>query len=171
MTEHKFNALLARIRAGDMSALEPIYTEYHRKMTVDASYILGGDGEDAASAVIVKLVDYACGEVKHINTPDAFMRTLVKNTAIDMLRANKPLVALDKAEEVPSQQDLEKEAANRSDAMLGIERLQEPEREIAVMFYIYDIKIKEISSQLSMPVGTVKWHLNKIRKILAEKLS
>ena len=85
MTEHKFNALLARIHAGDMSALEPIYTEYHRKMSVDAAYVLGKDrGEDAASAAIVKLIDYAKKDRKHIKTPDAFMRTLVKHTAIDM---------------------------------------------------------------------------------------
>lgn len=172
MTEHKFNTLLARIRAGDMSALEPIYTEYHRKMSVDAAYILGeSDGEDAASAAIVKLIDYANKDSKRIKTPDAFMRTLVKNTAIDMLRARKPFAELEKAEDIPSPHDRPDEAAERNGVMLAIGQLPEQEREIAVMFYIYGIKIKSIAETLDMPIGTVKWHLSQIRVKLSEKLS
>ncbi len=168
MTEHKFNALLARIRAGDMSALEPIYTEYHRKMTADASYILGGnDGEDAASAAFLKLIDYAkSNETKHINVPDAFMRTLVKHTALDMLRARKPVVELENAEEVPSPCDMETSSVERNDIMHALQCLQEPQRDIAIMYYIYAVKIKDIAAELNMPVGTVKWHLNKIRSDL-----
>lgn len=171
MTEHRFNTLLARIRAGDMSALEPIYTEYHRKMSVDAAYILGdSDGEDAASAAIVKLIDYAEKYDKRIRTPDAFMRTLVKNTAIDMLRARKPFAELESADDVPSPHEVD-EAAERNSIRLAIGQLPEQQREIAVMFYIYGIKIKGIAETMNIPVGTVKWHLNQIRVKFSEKLS
>lgn len=167
MNEQKFNTLLARLKAGDMSALEPIYTEYHRKMSVDAEYILGGGkGEDAASAVMLKLVDYSKKESTHIKSPDAFMRTLVKHTAIDMLRADKPFVEL--KEDVPAVDKYDE--AELGDVMLAIGRLQEQQREIAVMFYIYGIKIKDIAVELNMPVGTVKWNLNQIRKNLAAML-
>lgn len=169
MTGHKFNALLIRLSAGDMSALEPIYIEYHRRMSVDAGYILGASrGEDAASTAILKLIDYAKKHREYVKTPDAFMRTLVKHTAIDMLRAEKPFVELDDAEYVQSPEDLSDAAAERNDVILAIGQLDESEREIAVMFYIYGIKIKEIADELSMPVGTVKWHLSQIRTKLSK---
>lgn len=172
MTEHKFNMLLERIRSGDMSALEPIFIEYHRKMSVDAAYILGAsDGEDAASAAMLKLVDYSKNNATHIDTPDAFMRTLVKHVAIDMLRARKPFVEQEKAEDIPSPFDLQNEAVERNTVMHAIGLLPEPERDIAVMFYIYGIKIKRIAQELDMPVGTVKWRLNSVRKKLGEYLS
>ncbi len=137
-------------------------------MTVDASYILGGsDGEDAASAAIVKLIDFALsGEEKHINVPDAFMRTLVKNTALDMLRSRKNVVELEKAEQVPSPHDVETSTVERNDIMHAIEHLADQKREIAIMYYIYRVKIKDIAAELNMPVGTVKWYLNNIRSDL-----
>ncbi|MCH5154949.1 MAG: sigma-70 family RNA polymerase sigma factor, partial [Clostridiales bacterium] len=143
-------------------------TEYHRKMSVDAEYILGGGkGEDAASAVMLKLVDYSKKESTHIKSPDAFMRTLVKHTAIDMLRADRPFVELKEEDEAAVDKPDE---ADLGDVMLAIGRLSEQQREIAVMFYIYGIKIKEIAVEFNMPVGTVKWHLNQIRKNLAAML-
>ena len=174
MTGHKFNALLIRLSAGDMSALEPIYIEYHRRMSVDAAYILGASrGEDAASTAILKLIDYAKSDHKYIKTPDAFMRTLVKHTAIDMRRAEKQFLQLDKAEYIEyilSSDDFSDGVAERSDVLFAIGLLGNAEREIAIMFYIYGIKIKEIADELDMPVGTVKWHLSQIRTKLSKMI-
>lgn len=140
-------------------------------MSVDAWYILGDSrSEDAASTAIFKLIDYAKNSCKYIKSPNAFMRTLVKHTAIDMLRADSPFVELDKAENVPSPQGMPEELAERNAIMLAIGTLAEQEREIAVMFYIYGIKIKDVAEALNIPVGTVKWRLNQIRAKLAEKL-
>lgn len=48
-----------------------------------------------------------------------------------------------------------------------MKKLSAPEAKVAIMFYIYDIKITDIAEELHMPVGTVKWRLSEIRKKLA----
>lgn len=157
-----------------MAALEPIFAEYYPKLAAEARYMLADEGEDAASTVMVKLVEYAKsfdGGVDAVRCPDAFMRTLVKRTAIDMLRARKRLVGLDAADSVPSDADVESAVLGRNDALLGLWQLPDAEREIAVMHYIYGTKINDIADSLDIPIGTVKWRLSNIRKKMLKKLS
>lgn len=134
----------------------------------DIYWLRAGGGEDAASTAIFKLIDYAKKQREYIKSPDAFMRTLVKHTALDMLRAERPFAELDEARYVQAPDDLSEVAAERNDVLHAIGQLGDSEREIAVMFYIYGIKIKEIADELEMPVGTVKWHLSQIRTKLSK---
>ena len=76
---------------------------------------------------------------------------------------------LEQADGIPST-DISDEAVGQG-LMHAIGELPQDERDIAVMFYIYGIKIKDIAAELDMPIGTVKWRLNKIRAALSEKLS
>ena len=48
----------------------------------------------------------------------------------------------------------------------ALERLQEKERVVTVLYYFEELSIKEIASVLRMPVGTVKYHLSNARKHL-----
>lgn len=48
--------------------------------------------------------------------------------------------------------------------------LSETRRKILVLHYYENKKLSEIAAQLSLPVGTVKWHLNGARNELKERL-
>ncbi|MBQ7720822.1 MAG: sigma-70 family RNA polymerase sigma factor [Clostridia bacterium] len=51
---------------------------------------------------------------------------------------------------------------------LGIAYLTEVRRRTVYLFYFENRSVRDIASELSMPEGTVKWHLNKARKELKE---
>ena len=53
---------------------------------------------------------------------------------------------------------------------MAIRRLKEPEQTVAVQFYLFNIKIKEIAKYLNEPVGTVKWRISEIKKYFEKVL-
>ena len=54
---------------------------------------------------------------------------------------------------------------------LALDTLPEKEKAAIVLFYFEDLKIKEISSILGIPSGTVKYHLSSGRAHLKKRLS
>ncbi len=151
-----------------MSALEPIFTEYYRKLEVTAISILRDkkDGQDAASEAMMRVISYAKNhDGFRVEHPAAFMYTTVRNIAYDMLDRGKRLVGLDSADDIAADESL----YDSAEVTAAILSLPKPEREVGVMFYIYGCKIREIADSLDMPPGTVKWHISKIKKLLSEK--
>ncbi len=168
MTATEFNKLLMQIKNGDMSALRPIFEEYYRKLVFTAVSVLHdeNDGRDAASEAIMRVIRYVeTHDTFNIERPGGFMYTIVKNVAYDMIAKNKRLVELDEACDAAYEDSHE-----RGEATAAIAALPPPEREIATMFYVYDMKISAISAELSMPEGTVKWHISRIKKQIKERL-
>lgn len=169
MNKTEFNYALGQIHKGNLSALEPIYTEYCAKLAITAKRILhdGALAEDAAADTFVKLIEYAkTHERPSIEQPGAYLYRAVKNAALDIYKKEKRSVALDNVEEDEAEDDIDN--ADRFTLEQALKRLGKVEAEIATMFYFYGYKIKHISQELSMPEGTVKWTLSNIRKRLRE---
>jgi RNA polymerase sigma-70 factor (ECF subfamily) len=93
--------------------------------------------------------------------------TIVRNAALDQLKKKR----------YPSMQDVDETIMLTADATPGLQleskefyamldALQEPERAICNLFYVEGFSLKEISVQLDMPYGTVKWCLHQLRKQL-----
>ncbi|MCR5263822.1 MAG: sigma-70 family RNA polymerase sigma factor, partial [Clostridiales bacterium] len=72
--------------------------------------------------------------------------------------------------EIPYEEDLLPDSAEDElmKLRLGIAYLTEVRRKAVYMFYFENRSVRDIARALSMPEGTVKWHLNKARKELKE---
>ncbi len=173
MTTTRFIRLLKRIHNGDTEALSPIYQEYAGKMLVSARYILRNeaDAQDAVADAMVKLLKYAqANENPRIDNAGAYMNRAVKNAAIDIYHKKTEIVFSEVIEEITPTRDSADSVIDRVGIQQVLSAFAEQDREIALRFYFYDYKIKQIAQELDIPEGTVKWKLSEIRKKLFEKL-
>lgn len=173
MTTQKFKKLLKQIYKGDTNALSCIYNEYYKKMVVSATYILKNkqDAEDAASNVILKILNMALqNEDIHIKNVGAYMNVSIKNEAINIYNKRKNFVSENAIVELGSNDPRLNRVLEWDSINASLESLSDSEKEIAILFYFYDYKIKEIASALNIPEGTIKWKLNIIRKKVKEIL-
>lgn len=172
MTKELFTSLLRQVHDGNIEAMEPIYNEYHGTMVLTAMSVTRNkaDAEDAASAAILKIIRYAQSndDIK-IDSVPGFLLTTVRNSAKDILSSEKKYVHPETMPETPV------EPMRRVDNKLIVNEallsLPEEIREIAVMHYYYDQKVREISETLHMPEGTVKSKLKDARDKMARFLS
>ena len=151
-----------------MSAAEPLFCAYYKSVCSTAYFIVKNrhDAEDIASEVILKIISYANNSDRaYVQDAGAFVYTLTKNAALDLLRKKRRMVESD--DDTPSDFD---DGTERSDVFAALNRLPEQQRKIAQMFYYYDCKIKTIAAELGMTESAVKYHLSEIRKKLYEIL-
>lgn len=171
MNKSTFARCLKRIREGDINGALPIYDEYYEKFKITAKSILHNDAsaEDAASEAMLKIMQYARSTAEPIvENPGAYLYSVVKNVAYDMIDGNKRYSAIDETDECAA---ADVDGAERAALKQALHGLGDNEFKIVTMFYFYGYKIKEISAALNMPEGTVKWRLTEIRNKLLKKLS
>lgn len=170
MKDGLFNALVYRISNGDMSAVVPIYNEYFKKLQVVAIRILKNKAaaEGAASQAFTDFInDAKNGKVGKVVYVSGYLCTRCKNVALKMKVRNNVFVDIENIEE-PETADLVDSVIGNADLSRAMSCLKDAEREICLMFFVYGYKIKEISKELDMPDGTVKWHIKNIKKKISE---
>jgi RNA polymerase sigma-70 factor (ECF subfamily) len=59
----------------------------------------------------------------------------------------------------------------RRDLSAAIETLPERYRAVVVLYYLEEVSYPEIADILSVPLGTVKTHLHRAKKLLRERMS
>ncbi len=65
-----------------------------------------------------------------------------------------------------------REEALKADIVESVRRLpSKPEyvREVAILFYLHDVSLKEIAEELDLPLGTVKRKLHEARELLRKE--
>ncbi len=91
------------------------------------------------------------------------------NCAIDHLRKNKKR-SDELFEEIAVSESLEKDHSDRQLADLALRSLDLDHRSVAILFYLQDLSVKEISEVVGIPEGTVKSRLNQARLKMSEYL-
>lgn len=95
--------------------------------------------------------------------------TIVRNTALDKLRATVPFpeqfdMLADLPETDPGYNPLR--ALEWKDMYALLDQLSPATRVVCSLFYMEGYSIKDIAGQLGISTGTVKWHLSESRKKL-----
>jgi len=125
--------------------------------------------DDIAQEALVRAY-VASGSFLGLSKFSTWLFRIAYNCYIDHCRKSRLEEApLQAAESVPAA-----DGADRSfryqQLYLALERLPEKERAAIALFYFEDRSIKEISSILQMPQGTVKYHLSLGRNHLKDML-
>ena len=171
MEEKQFHACMKKIKAGDKSALHEIYEKYigYVYSVVYQVVLNKEDAEDITSEFFIKLWKLA-DTYRSGSGHRAWMATIARNMAIDLLRKNKrEVLTEDFADSIPenaSDDDVEREVLADMSLRTALETLKPGEREIVNMKIMGELTFQEIADILKQPLGTVTWrYQNAIKKL------
>ena len=103
--------------------------------------------------------------------PGAWLLRICYNCFIDLIRSSKhhDTYGLEMAENVPDKRTAD-ESFRFEAIWQAVCNLPEKERSCILLFYKEDLSIKDISSIMGIPIGSVKAYLSRGRRILKEYL-
>lgn len=163
--------LVCRAKIGDKEALnelveiyyDDIYSFLYRRMGNKTA------AEDVTQDTFIKFIKNL-PYYKEKNKLKSFLFTIAINTSNDFFRRHKQdisLLSLDNVgEEITENETLRKEEALiMRQALLSIPDVQ---RDVIILRFYHDLKIKEIASVQKVPIPTVKTRLRRALKALKE---
>ncbi|MCM1091863.1 MAG: RNA polymerase sigma factor [Butyrivibrio sp.] len=165
--------LVKRVAVGDREALEQLYLSYKTKVFRLALAILGDCflAEDTVQETFLKIQQSAEG-FHFRNSEGAWIMTIARNTAIDILRKRRREVVHEEIEELldnvwPPANTIE---LNENEGFLElIRKLNETDQQIVSLHLIGELKHHEIAHILDMNVAAVKKRYRRaIEKIARE---
>ncbi len=156
--------LIARLRAGEESALAELYDRSVRRAFGLAYQILrdGAAAEDVVHAAFAMVWEQAERLDARRGSAETFLMTVVHRRAVDALRAEArrtvrsgPLEAepVDTDEGALAQITRAEDAAEVRDA---VESLPEAQRRVVMLAYFEGLTYAEVAEQEQLPLGTVK---------------
>ena len=161
----KFNA----IHKGDKTAFDEIYKDLHTPIFTIISRITWDKAlaEDILQEVFVKL--YLSPPEPSITKPRAYIFQIARNLAIDSVRKHTQSISLDEiSEAVPYPFD---DLSLRMDIEDALKSIPAQECQIVTLHVIGELKFREISEIMAIPLSTVIWKyqkaIGKLKKILS----
>lgn len=158
-------AVLVRVTAGELYALEELYDRYRTmaysialRITADAS--LAEDVlQDAFLGAWRNAARYAEGK----GSVKTWLLSIVHHRAVDAVRRRRPTVELPEREDVPPASltlpDIWQEVAgnlDRADIATALATLSDVQREAIELAYFGGLTQQEIATRTGTPLGTVK---------------
>lgn len=171
MEETQFSACMERIKSGDKEALHDIYQAY---IGYIYSVVLGvvqnkEDAEDVTSEFFIKLWRLA-DNYKGGNGHKAWLATIARNMAIDLIRKNKKVVLtddfVDTMAENATNECIEDEVIADMSLRDALDTLKPNEREVINLKIMGELTFQEIANVLKAPLGTITWrYQNALKKL------
>ena len=164
--------LLARVRAGDASAVGVLVARFWPRAVEFASALMRDEhlAEDAVQRAFIK----ALGRLDDLREANAFpgwFRQIVRTETLAMIRQQRvvdpqpPRDAIEKPDRAAEREEL------RQIVRSALAALPPRGRETAELFYLSELECPEVARRLDVPAGTVKRRLHDARRKLRELLS
>jgi RNA polymerase sigma factor (sigma-70 family) len=158
----------------ERASQEKLYKEYYVPLFCLCRRFFHNDHEaiesvnDEMMKVFSKIGSYRADKGKFFN----WVYTIVRNTALDKLRADVFLPTLPDAYDADA--TIAETATDRNpllalekkDLYILLDQLSPATRVVCNLYYIEGYTIKEIAERLGLTSGTIKWHLSESRRRL-----
>ncbi len=169
MTNADIELLVIELQFGDRAALGKLYQHFHGAMRKYALMRVKDSmvADDLVQNVWAKIAK----RVTRLNDVSLFKSWLYKALRweiIDWYRASRNEVLLD--ENIP-EKTIELVFSEPLSPLRHLFTLPAKERDVAELFYLNDLNIKEISLVAGIPLGTVKSRLHRARTLLKKRIS
>lgn len=173
-------ALIKSAQAGNMQAFNKLFYKYQGFTTnLLYKYIKDFDeAKDVNNIVWLKVYNKLSKFVDY-SSFGGWLRILTNRTAIDYLRELKNLNYApegyennisDTVQDVDyGESEVDKMTYNQ--VVEEFKKFPEDVRKVFKLFYVDNLKVKDISDITGMPTGTIKSHLSRKRKILQQKFN
>lgn len=164
-------ALLRDIAAGQVTAFRRLYDAEAPQMLGMVMRILKRRAlaEEAVHDAFLAIWNHAARYRPELGSPRAWMNTIARNRALNILRGEARTDLTDQIEDFDAVSDEEspEDAASRlsdADALKAcLERLDPVPRRAVLLAYVQGLSHGEIAARLSIPLGTIK---SRIRRSL-----
>lgn len=172
--------ILISAKNGDPEGFRKIYEYYNKKVYCSVKMFLKNDkySEDIAQEIFI-IVFANIRQLKSLETFESWLYKIIFNTCIKFLLKNKKeeltnyddneMYQIDNNDFALPENELLKKELN-SKIMRAIYELEDYYRLSIILYYYYDISIKEISKIMKCKEGTVKSRLYNGKRILKKKL-
>ena len=162
--------LLQAIGEGSEPAFEELRHRYRRAIERACRQVVGGDLEDCAQEVFVRIWRKASLYDRDRGSAPAWLLTLARRTALNVRRRRE----LPLPDELPDETGaVEPPDVDRFWVEAALERLPEREREVIELAYFRDLSQSQVAAELRVPLGSVKsWTrrgLHRLATILDEE--
>lgn len=168
--EHDISIVQQAI-AGDKEAFEQLLILEEEKLFYTAlSYV--GQKEDALDAI----QEAACKaylSVSQLKQPEFFSTWLFRiliHECYRLLKKGQKMIPYEESELLNRLQHEENVVVNPIDLSEAIKQLNHSQQMAIVLFYYYDLPMKEISEVMEKPVSTIKTYLHRGKKQLKREL-
>jgi len=100
--------------------------------------------------------------------PSTWLYTIARNACLSAVRREsyRRTVPLEGCGERPGRETL----SPRAEIKQLLERLPRVQREVITLFYLEDKSVQDVAQMLDLPQGTVKSHLHRARRALADMM-
>ncbi|HEX7045483.1 MAG TPA: RNA polymerase sigma factor [Burkholderiales bacterium] len=174
--------LVARLRAGDASAYEPLMRRYNRRLYRVARSILRDD--DAAQDAIQEAYVRAFTQLESYRTPGnfgAWLTRIAVNEALMRQRKDRRYTALEGADDTDEAATPLLSAAGTPEELAAggelrrlieaaVDRLPDGFRTVFMLRAIEQLSVEETAASLDIPVATVKTRFHRARALMQRAL-
>ena len=167
--------LVQRAKIGDKEALNELIERYYDEVYRFLYRRMGNKAaaEDVTQDTFIKFIKNL-PYYKEKNKLKSFLFTIAINTSNDFFRRHKQetsLLSLDNVSEETTEEVTEDEILQKEEAVIvcqAVLSLPDIQRDVIILRFYHDLKIKEIASVLKIPIPTVKTRLRRALKALKE---
>jgi RNA polymerase sigma-70 factor (ECF subfamily) len=157
--------LLREIGLGSEPAFEELRHRYRRAVERACHAIVGGELEDCAQEVFVRIWRKAALYDRNRGSAPAWLLTLARRTALNFRRRREVPLPEEQEGETGA---LEATEIDRFWVEAALERLPERERLVLELAYFRDLSQSAIAAELRVPLGSVKsWTRRGLHRLAA----
>jgi RNA polymerase sigma-70 factor (ECF subfamily) len=156
-------------RAAEL-AVEQLYAASYARLVGVTTLAAGSraEAEDAVQEAFLRLLR-RWDQVATYDDPEAWVRAVAFRLLSN--RARKVRNGIRAVARLPGPRDHTAPDADRVDVLRALAALSLQQRQVVVLHYLVGLSVQEISTALSLPVGTVKSRLSRSRDALAPLLT
>lgn len=144
-----------------------LYADSYSRLVGVLSLVAGdrAEAQDVVQEAFARLIP-RWSTVGRYDDPEAWVRKVAFRLLSNRRRQFRRLVLGDSTEEsVPSAVE-----DHRTDVSRALARLPLAQRQVVVLFHLFDLSVSEVAAELRVPAGTVKSRLSRARAALAPLL-
>lgn len=170
-------ALVARARKGDQAAFEQLVRRHQRYVFNVAYRVLGdaAEAEDVTQEAFVRAWRGLAGfrEQARFTT---WLYRITHNLCLNRLpKLRRELLQVEPLEDIlddaaPTPPDLLEAQEQMALLHAELERMPEKYRLVLSLRYLQHLSYEEIATALSIPLGTIKTHIHRARRLLADRV-
>jgi RNA polymerase sigma factor (sigma-70 family) len=169
----KDEALIQRIKSGDTTALELLIQKYYEYVYSYCYRKIGNqdDAQDITQEVFLHFCRNFDNYVQRSKVK-TYLYTIAHNLCINAMHVKKPLSLEDvETENYTYKNTMENQIETTDPVKLALNELPDEQKEVILLRFYHDFKLKEIAQVMSSGLSVTKYRLSQGLKTLGKLLS